>query len=104
MHKCKITSIDANHVVTDNITAWKLLDQHVDLYRMTVVSGVFPSELKKAVNLSVSARGTAMAACETSHLKSIYVTHLSSPPDRPCKICRTTGFFSCASFALNKLT
>lgn len=66
---------------------------YVDLYGKVAVSGVFPSELKKAVNLSVLARGTAMAVHETLHLKSIYVTHLSSPSDTQCKIWRTTGFF-----------
>lgn len=66
---------------------------YVDSYGKVVVSGVFPRELKKAVNPSVLARGIAMAAHETSHLKSIYVTHLSSPSDTQCKICRTTGFF-----------
>lgn len=38
---------------------------YVDLNRKVVASGVFLSELKKAVNLSGSARGTAMAAHET---------------------------------------
>lgn len=52
---------------------------YVDLNGKVVVSGVFLSELKKAVKLSGLARGTAMAAHETLHLKSIYVTHLSSP-------------------------
>lgn len=67
----------------------------VELYGKVVVSGPFPSELSKAVNWAVLARGTAMAARETLHLKSIYVTHLSSPSDARCKICRTTGgFFS----------
>lgn len=66
---------------------------YVDLYGKVTVSGVFPSELKKAVNPSVLARGIAMAARETSHLKSVCVTHLSSPSDTLCKICRTTGFF-----------
>lgn len=66
---------------------------YVDLYGKVAVSGAFPSELKKAVNPSVLARGIAMAACETSHLKSIYRIHLSSPSDTQCKICRTTGGF-----------
>lgn len=78
---------------------------YVDLYRKVVVSGVFLRELKMAVHLSGLARGIAMAAHETLHLKNIYVTHLSSP-------CHTVQnlrnywifYFILTCFALNKLT
>lgn len=43
---------------------------YVDWYEKAVVSGTFPSELNQAVNPSALARGAAMAARETLHLKS----------------------------------
>lgn len=88
MCMCKIISallINANPVVIHH-SMEAACPTHVDLYGKVAVPGVFPCGFTKAVSRAVRARGIAVAARETLHLKSISVTRLSSPSDALCTV------------------